>query len=258
LGTKGTAATGPLDPKENNAMTATPNPWDEYAEEYVAFNRQRYPEGAGVGGMLTQLLDLLGDMEGKAALDAGCGEGPLARALAERGARVTGIDLSPRLIAMAREQDPAGNIDYRVGDLSEPQPDLEGAFDLIGSYLALNDVARYREFATTLAALLKPGGRLALAFNNPYSSVVREHIGDYFDEETMGTYLGMWEQGIRTRYHHRTLGHYLDAFLDAGLRLAKLVDVPDVARHDWGTLKPGSRFPRFMMLAFHKQVIGAG
>lgn len=165
-------------------------------------------------------------------------------------ARVTGIDLSPRLIAMAQEQDPDGRIDYRAGGLSELHPNLNGAFDLVGSCLVLNDVERYREFATTLAALLKPGGRLALAFNNPYSSVVREHISDYFDEESMGVYLGMWEQGIRARYHHRTLEHYLAALLDAGLTLKKLVDVPDAARADWGTLPPGSRFPRFMILAF--------
>lgn len=234
-------------------MAAPPNPWDEYAEEYVAFNRRRYPEGAGVAtsGMLALLLDVLGNPDGKRVLDAGCGEGLLARAFAARGALVTGIDLSPRLVAMAREQDPADEIDYRVGDLGEPHPDLEATFDLIGSYLALNDVAQYREFASTLAALLKPGGRLALAFNNPYSSVVREHITDYFEPGAMGTYHGLWQQGIRARYYHRTLEQYVDAFLDAGLSLVKLVDVPDVFGLEW-VLPQGSRFPRFMILAFAK------
>ncbi len=232
-------------------MISPSNPWDDYAEEYVAFNRQRYPEGAGVGGMLALLLDMLGEVEGKTVLDAGCGEGLLARALAGRGARVTGIDLSPRLVEMARAQDPDGRIAYRTGDLSEPHPDLEGAFDLIGSYLVLNDVERYREFATTLATFLKPGGRLTLAFNNPYSSVVREHISDYFEPDAVGAYLGLWKQGIRARYYHRTLEQYLDAFLHAGLTLAKLVDVPDVFGLEWALPKE-SRFPRFMILAFVK------
>ncbi len=228
-------------------MPAAANPWDTYADAYARALESRKPADQP-GGMLVRLLDLLGDLDGRAVLDAGCGPGVLARVMAARGARVTGIDLSPRLIQMAREQDPDGRIDYRIGDLSEPQPGLQGTFDAIGSYLVLNDVERYREFATILATLVKPGGRIALAFNNPYSSVVREHITDYFAPNTMGTYLGMWEQGIKVRYYHRTLEEYLDAFLDTGLRLLKLVDVPDT----FGPA-PGATFPRFMILAFERE-----
>ncbi len=232
-------------------MSSPSNPWDEFASEYAQVLEERGQVGAEAGGMLERLLDLLGNLDGASVLDAGCGEGQLARVLAARSARVTGVDLSPRLIAKARAQDPAGEIDYRVGDLSEPHPDLAGRFDLIGSYLVLNDVQRYREFAATLASLTKPGGRIVLAFNNPYSSVVREHVTDYFASGTMGTYLGMWERGVRARYYHRTLEQYLDAFRDAGLTLMKLVDVPDVFGLEW-VLPRGSRFPRFMILAFDK------
>jgi 2-polyprenyl-3-methyl-5-hydroxy-6-metoxy-1,4-benzoquinol methylase len=227
-------------------MPITANPWDTYAEAYARALDERKPADLP-GGMLMRMIDMLGDLEGKFVLDAGCGPGVLARVLAGRGARVTGIDLSPRLIAMARERDPEGSIDYRVSDLSQPHPDLVGTFDAIGSYLVLNDVEHYREFAATLATLLRPGGRIALAFNNPYSSVVREHVSDYFASGTMGTYLGMWEQGIKARYYHRTLEEYLDAFLDIGIRLIKLADLPDTFR-----LESESLFPRFMILAFEK------
>jgi 2-polyprenyl-3-methyl-5-hydroxy-6-metoxy-1,4-benzoquinol methylase len=227
------------------------NPWDEYADAYAAWLAKRPPPTYDRDGILARLLDLLGELDGKSVLDAGCGEGLLARAMAAGGARVTGIDLSPRLIGMARAQDPDGEIDYRIGDLSQPHPDLEGQFDAIGSYLVLNDVERHREFAATLATLAKPGGRIALAFNNPYSSVIREHVADYFAPSAMGTYLGMWEQGIKAHYYHRTLEEYLDAFLDAGLVLEKLVDVPDVFGLEW-VLPPESRFPRFMILVFRK------
>jgi 2-polyprenyl-3-methyl-5-hydroxy-6-metoxy-1,4-benzoquinol methylase len=228
-------------------MPVTSNPWDTYAEAYAQALEQREPADQP-GGMLLRMLDLLGDLNGKVALDAGCGPGVLAQVMAARGARVTGIDLSPRLIEMAREQDPGNTIDYRVGDLAVPHPDLVGTFDAIGSYLALNDVERYREFAATLRTLAKPGGRIALTFNNPYSSVVREHVTDYFDSSAKGTYLGMWKQGIKARYYHRTLEEYLDAFLATGLRLVKLVDVPD--RMPMDTLSRGSTFPRFMIIAF--------
>ena len=60
-------------------------------------------------------------------------------------------------------------------------------------------------------------------------------------------YLGMWQQGIKARYYYRTPEDYLDA----GLRLVKLVDVPDVFGLEW-VLGPDRRFPRFMILAFSK------
>jgi SAM-dependent methyltransferase len=152
---------------------------------------------------------------------------------------------------MARQKDPDGLIDYRLGDLSRPLPELVGRFDLIASHLVLNDVHDYQGFAVTLASLAKPGARLVLAFNNPYSSVVREHVADYFASGTMGTYGGLSQAGIKARYYHRTLEEYLDAFLAAGLRLTKLADVVDVFGLPW-LLPGGSRFPRFMVLAFEK------
>jgi SAM-dependent methyltransferase len=184
-------------------------------------------------------------------LDAGCGEGLLARILAARGAHVTGVDLSPRLIEMARAKNSDGTIDYRVANLSRPLPDLAGRFDLIGSYLVLNDVQDYRGFAATLASLAKPGARVVLALNNQYSSIVREHIADYFASGALGTYGGFWAAGVKARYYHRTLEECLDAFLAAGFRLFELADA--IARFSRrGLLPKGYRLPSFMILAFEK------
>jgi SAM-dependent methyltransferase len=238
------------------AQTPGDGDYDDYADEYatyVAWREQAGPDGDPFG-LLAPLLDLLGDIDGSRVLDAGCGEGYLARALAARGARVTGIDRSTRLIGLARARDPDGAIDYQVADLSRPLPAAAGRFDAAASYLVLNDVRDYRGFAATLAASLAPGGRLVLALNNPYSAVTDRHVTDYFDSGAVSRYRGLWEMGIRAYYHHRTLENYLDAFHAGGLRLTKLADVPalaDVHRPD-AYLPPGGRFPRFMLLAFTK------
>jgi 2-polyprenyl-3-methyl-5-hydroxy-6-metoxy-1,4-benzoquinol methylase len=232
--------------------------YDAYAEEYAAaVARREHGEADGDPfGVLPHLLELLGDVDGRRVLDAGWGEGYLARVLASRGARVTGIDLAPRLIEMARAKDPDGGIDYRAADLSRPLPDEVECFDGVASYLVLNDVKDYRGFATTVAAALKPRGRLVLAFNNPYGAVIHKHVTDYFDSGAVSRYRGMWAEGIKTYHHHRTLENYLDAFLApvCGLRLAKLVDVPtgaSVRGADTG-LPDSVCFPRFMLLAFDK------
>jgi 2-polyprenyl-3-methyl-5-hydroxy-6-metoxy-1,4-benzoquinol methylase len=232
-------------------MERSANPWEEYAVEYGEFVAGRERDDLERDPILAGLLELLGDIEGREVLDAACGEGFLARRLAARGARVIGLDLSPRLIAMARAKGPAGAIDYRVADLSRPLPELAGRFGLIGSHLALNDVRDHRGFAATLAALARPGARVALAFNNPYSSVIRGHIADYYDNEAIGVYAGLSARGVKAHYYHRTLAEYLDAFLGVGFRLAKLVDVPDRPGLPW-LLPEACRFPRFMLLAFDR------
>lgn len=227
--------------------------YDPYAAEYSASVAER--EAGGVDGdpygILPHMLPLLGEVAGRRVLDAGCGDGYLARVLAARGAKVTGIDLSPRLIEIARSKDPDGAIEYRAADLSQRLPEIEGRFDAVASYLVLNDVVDYRGFTATIASALRPSGRLVLALNNPYGAVIREHVADYFDSGVVSPYRWFWANGIKIYHYHRTLEDYLDALLGAGLRLVKLADLAGMA-HVPGpltVLPEGARFPRFMLLA---------
>jgi SAM-dependent methyltransferase len=230
--------------------------YDAYAHEYAATVRQREQGDAGDDlGILPHLLILLGDVSGHRVLDAGCGEGYLARILAARGAQVTGIDLSPRLIALAQARDTAEAIAYRVADLSAPLPADAGRFDAIASYMILNDMEDYRGFATTVGQLLTPGGRAVFALNNPYAAAVRKRMPDYFASDTAHR-CGLAAWGVHVVFYHRTLGEYLDAFLSTGLRLTKLVDVdhPQVAA-DKAAGRPlpvGEELPHYMVLAFAK------
>ena len=108
---------------------------------------------AGRDRMRATLLSWLPeDMTGRRLLDAGCGTGALALAAAERGARVTAIDLSPTLVDIARERCAAAGvttIDFRVGDLLAPEL---GRFDHI---VAMDVLIHYRaqEMARMVAAM---------------------------------------------------------------------------------------------------------
>jgi len=80
---------------------------------------------AGRDSMRATLLGYLPeDLSGRRLLDAGCGTGAFSVAAAERSASVLAIDLSPTLVALARERLPKelaqGRIDFRVGDMSDP------------------------------------------------------------------------------------------------------------------------------------------
>lgn len=103
-------------------------------------------------------------LEGKSALDVGCGAGLLAEPLARLGAKVTGLDAAPELIAVAREH-AAGQglkIDYRAGELEK----LEGRFDLITCMEVIEHVADPAAFVGALAARLAPNGLLIMSTPN--------------------------------------------------------------------------------------------
>ncbi len=228
--------------------------YDSYADELASYTAVREQRGVAGDGLLQQLLDLLGDVTGLRVLDAACGDGYVARVLAARGAMVTGIDVGPQLIERAMQRDSRSAIDYRVGDLSKAMPGEASTFDAVASFLALNDVVEYRGFIATIASLLRPGGRLVIAFNSPYGVVIRGNVPDYFDSAATSPYRGLWAVGIKTYLHHRTLEEYLDAFIAAGLRLTKLADSRDhcFLPAPESILPEGWRFPRFMLLAFTK------
>ena len=103
-------------------------------------------------------------LDGRTALDVGCGAGLLTEPLARLGARVTGIDATPEVISVAREHAAAMRleIDYRVGDVQE----LDGQFDLITSLEVIEHVADPGAFLKALAGRLAPGGLLILSTPN--------------------------------------------------------------------------------------------
>jgi 2-polyprenyl-3-methyl-5-hydroxy-6-metoxy-1,4-benzoquinol methylase len=239
------------------ALSSPHGDYDDYADAYDVFTARR--EGGDMAGdtfgIVEPLLTLLGDITGLALLDAGCGDGYLTRILAARGATATGVDISPNMIEIARRKGPP-DITYQVMNLSGPSAAGEETFDVVTSFLVLNDVRDYRGFIATCAAALKPGGRTVHALNNPYGAVIRRHVANYFDSGAVSPYGGLWQAGIKVYHHHRTLEEYLDAFIGHGMRLTKLADLSKhvtFREQDPSSFLPeGYRFPRFMLLAFEK------
>lgn len=127
--------------------------WSRLTLEDAEVSRIRATVRAGRTRMRQTLLDWLPeDLRGQRVLDAGCGTGASAVEMAQRGAEVVAIDLSPKLIQLAGERMPEnleGSIDFRVGDMLDP---ALGRFDAV---VAMDSLIHYRpdDCVRVLAAL---------------------------------------------------------------------------------------------------------
>jgi SAM-dependent methyltransferase len=103
--------------------------------------------------------ELLGDVAGRAVVDAGCGGGRAVAELAERGARAVGVDLDSEMIAVARERWPAG--EFHVGDACELPLETGSVSGYRADKVlhALDDPARA---VAEARRVLAPGGRAVL------------------------------------------------------------------------------------------------
>jgi len=193
--------------------------WEDRARRFAA-------EGAGLAAVcaygmpgfynraihLEQRLALdpwLRMIPGARVLDVGCGVGRWSRLLAARGARVTGIDLSPTMIAQARLRAAADRVADRcrflVRDLSKL--DIGERYDLVLGVTVLQHILEPKALQAALAAMtthLKPGGRMILLEAAPHARV------DRCDS---------------TVFSARHRGAYLDLFRGCGLELHALSGV---------------------------------
>lgn len=118
----------------------------------------------GIQGVADHLVRAARIRPGERVLDVACGTGNTALAAAARGACVTGIDLTPELIAIAarRSLDEAyEDILWHVGDCEELPYD-DGSFDVLTSSCGLMFAPNQTQVAAEVARVVRPGGRVAI------------------------------------------------------------------------------------------------
>ena len=118
-----------------------------------------------------RLVRLAAPGRGIHALDLATGTGDIAFAMAARGARVAGLDLTPRMIELARAK--GNGPRFLVGDmLALPFP--AASFDVVTTGYGLRNVPNLMTAIEEIHRVLKPGGQLlSLDFNRPSNGLVR-------------------------------------------------------------------------------------
>jgi SAM-dependent methyltransferase len=223
----------------------------------------------------------LGDLTGLDVVHLQCHIGKDTLSLARLGARVTGVDFSPRAIKAASSLADAARIPgarfveselYATGDVLGADFDL--VYTGVGALCWLPDIARW---AQVVAALLRPGGRLYVRDAHPMLMAIHDERPDdqlvvqwpYFEGpavrwERPTTYvddLPISEPVIYDWNHG--LGEMVSSVLDAGLTLSALREhtfcdwkaLPSMVETDAGWVLPErpERLPLMFTLEAHKQ-----
>jgi demethylmenaquinone methyltransferase/2-methoxy-6-polyprenyl-1,4-benzoquinol methylase len=121
-----------------------------------------------------KLVTIAGVVAGERALDLAAGTGDIAFAVAARGAKTIGLDITHRMLQLARRRQRNGTpAEFIAGDMIS-LPFRSSSFDLVTTGYGLRNVPDLAAAVTEIARVLRPGGRLvSLDFNKPENAIVR-------------------------------------------------------------------------------------
>jgi len=207
--------------------------WDDAVESWADFVRQ------GKDYYRDELnnpaaFKLIGNVEGQLVLDLACGEGYNTRMLARKGAKVTGVDFSTKLLELAKLEEAKEKlgIDYYASDAADLSKFPGNHFDLATCFMALQDIENYEKAISEVARVLKNKGRFVFSIPHPCFEVIVENgnrisaAARYFGA---ATYPIQWKmerllKPFKTTSFHRTLTEYFDALYTNGFLVRRLVE----------------------------------
>ncbi len=207
--------------------------WNDAAESWVDFVRK------GKDYYRDELnnpatFELIGDVRGRLILDLACGEGYNTRILARKGAEVTGVDFSEKLIELAKREEAKDKLGicYRVLDAADLKRFSSSHFDLVTCFMSLQDIEDYKRAISEVARVLTNRGRFVFSIPHPCfetiivngkrTSATRRYFG-------AAKYTVQWKmerlaKPFKTTSFHRTLTDYFDALHKSRLFVSRLVE----------------------------------
>lgn len=180
---------------------------------------------------------ILGDPKGKLIYDVGCGNGYMARNLANKGARVFASDVAPELVKIAVDKSRGLAIDYSVRDGADFTGFRGSQFDVVVMNMVIHYLRDLDQLFAGVAKVLKNGGKFIFSTNHffrpnhPYSDWVKGKIG--FEEKLfirVTNYLeeypvrvkSWWDEKTELTIINRPLGSYVNTLSKYSLLVEKI------------------------------------
>lgn len=151
--------------------------WDLHAEAYKAYFSDS-DNRVSSKILFPRILQLAGSVKGKAILDYGCGQGRFTRRFAELGANVTGFDIAPAELEIAKSIHSSGEIQY----VSDVDALVGNHYEIVLSFMVLlsNPLADAINLVDEVYSLCRPGGHAFFA--NTYTGTLGRRFPDFFSD----------------------------------------------------------------------------
>ena len=142
------------DQNELDKFSALAHRWWDPSSEFKPLH--------AINPLRLEWIDSHAAISGKTILDIGCGGGILSESMAQRGAEVTGIDLSDKALAVARLHllESGNRVNYQKIAAEELASQAAGSFDIVTCMEMLEHVPNPASTIAACAALVKPGGHV--------------------------------------------------------------------------------------------------
>lgn len=237
--------------------------WDERVDIHAKSSEDFYDIDAFLAGNST-LKDIeiseLGDVTGRTMLHLMCHFGLDSLSWSRLGALVTGVDFSPKAIALARNLAEKSNLDaeFVCADVLDAYQSLKRQFDIVfASYGVLCWISDFHKFGEVAGHALKPGGTFLLVDEHPFldmfeyneSSGTLEIQYSYFHMEepcecSCETSYVDKDRGLlnkRTYQWNHDLGSMVSAIIGNGMELVSLREYPFLVYQKYPNLVKGER-----------------
>ncbi|MHA1204485.1 MAG: class I SAM-dependent methyltransferase [Candidatus Heimdallarchaeaceae archaeon] len=254
----------------------TKNKWEQNAEIWISeYDTMSEQDEGDLNRQLVidpVLMNLIGDVKGLSILDAGCGNGYLARKLAKIGAKVTGVDFSKNFIdyCKSREEQEKLGCKFFTASLDDLSIFDEESFDLVVSNIVFIDVKNYEQSFSEISRVLKQNGRfiwsnlhpcfgrinqfnMKLPFDNPRNEDKIIIFDRYFDSRAK---LISWGKIKPIWQFERTLTEYSKALKNAGFVITEIVEpkpeIEKIQKHPKFLAFEYERAPTFIIFECQK------
>jgi SAM-dependent methyltransferase len=205
-------------------------------------------------------LSLLPNVAGKSIFDAACGPGKYAEILISRGATVIGCDISPKMIAHAKNRN-KGIGSFFVHDLSLPIKQLNNAsFDIVLCALAMHYIEDWNATIEEFYRVLKPNGCLVISIEHPFFEYNYFKSTQYFSIEHVKCTWSGFGKPVEVPSYRRSLQECINPLTNNGFYIDQLLEpkpTKEFEKSDPKHYHKLNEFPAFICIrAFKKPEIG--
>ena len=181
-------------------------------------------------------IALLGDVAGLRVLEAGCGPGVLTEWLADHGATVTAMDVSPEMVRLARDR-VGDRALVRNADLAEPLDIADSSIDLVVASLVLHYLADWDAPLAEFHRVLVPDGAVVFSTHHPAADWQEHSLDDYFATRQVTETWQLGTEAFEVTFWRRPLTAITEAISRAGFVIDRMVE-PE-PRSELRQLDPG-------------------